>query len=164
MAVIDVSYDEGKKRSYKAMNYRGVNLMYTSKGNRRTKKKFFTGNFVKDWYNMWKFILTNDISSRELISGSSSCDHFIFDGAPFKSAYLHFVKKKPVLKYLTYQDIKDKEKRIQKMHQEMYICEDGIEQFVPKGTRPTWEELKAFVNGETQRLKKYVPKPKRVAA
>jgi hypothetical protein len=67
------------------------------------------------------------------LSGSSSCDHFIMDGAKFDSAYLHIVDDKAILKYLDRTDPK------------WYlsdICEEGIEYFVPEGTTPTWEELK----------------------
>lgn len=83
-------------------------------------KKFDSGDFVKDWFACMKFITFSDIN--EPIMNSSSVDHFIMDGAPYDSAYL---VPQAGGSYLSYE----------------YI-EDGLEFFIPKGTKPTWEELK----------------------
>ena len=66
------------------------------------------------------------------VTGSSSVDHFFMDGAPYESAYLHMVDDNAVLKYVDTSD-------------PMWVLDDslnGIEFFVPQGTKPTFEELK----------------------
>ncbi len=69
------------------------------------------------------------------ISHSSSVDHFIMDGAPFDSAYLHIVDGKGVLKYVDETDPGY-------LYTQQDVYEKGIEFFVKEGTQPTWEELK----------------------
>ncbi len=130
MAVIGVNYEEGNKAN---LNYKSVYIHATSK---KQNKLFDSGDFVKDWFNALKYFHQNQEKLGHL-SGSSTCDHFIMDGASFSSAYLHIVNGKPVLKYIDY---KDKNY----IHTQREIYEDGYEYFVAKDTQPTWEELKEY--------------------
>ena len=154
MAVISISYSEGNKKN---LNYKSVQISHNTL---KKNKKFSSGNFVKDWYNLMKFIIENDLWNKEIISHSSSVDHFIMDGAPYDSAYLHMENNNPILKYTEeineeelkiflkekYKTKKQKEEaerriRLNKIFFEKEIT-DGIEFFVPKNTKPTLEELK----------------------
>jgi len=114
MAFIDIRYDDGN-----ASDYEAVEIHY---GN-SDKKVFASGNFVKDWWNMRKFMIQNLLDSEIHFSHSSSVDHFIMDGAKFDSAYLKTDDDgKPYFTYV-YDD-------------------EGIEFFVAEGTQPNFEELK----------------------
>lgn len=115
MAVISIEYNEGAKK----LNYKAVRLHYAKL---KKKEVFKSGNFVKDWFNAIKFIIKGNLG--EPISSSSSVDHFITDGAPYDSVYLH-TDDNTELRY--------------------EYDEEGIELFVDKGTKPTWEELKKYV-------------------
>lgn len=126
MAVISISYDEGNK---KELGYKSVNLSYN---NIKDKKSFNSGDFVKDWYDCLKFLIIKNIVDDEPLIHSSSVDHFIMDGAKFDSAYLHTKKEETVLKYTS--------NTLNTIYLDYDICEDGIEFFVPEGTKPTWEE------------------------
>ncbi len=126
MAVIDIIYNEGAPK--RKLGYKSVNIKYN---NLKKKKAFSSGDFVKDWYDLWKFIISEDFE--EPVAHSSSVNHFIMDGAPYDSAYLHIVDGKGVLKY------------IDRTNPKWYLdhdTESGIELFVPKGNKPTWNELK----------------------
>jgi hypothetical protein len=127
MAFITINYDEGNKKD---LGYKSVEIHH---GNE--EKKFFnTGNFVKDWYDMRKFMIQNLLDSEMHFSCSSSVDHFIMNDAPYDSAYLHTTDDgKPVLKYI------DRTKAYYPQYEEII---EGIEFFVPEGTQPTFEELK----------------------
>jgi len=131
MAVIDVLYDEGNKKD---LQYKCVQASFTS---RKTKKNFASGDFVKDWYDCMKFIITNEKTNKEPIYHSSSVEHFIMDGAPYDSAYLQQINGKPFLKYINY---KDKAYLFSQL--DVYMT--GIEFFVKKGTRPTWRKLRTL--------------------
>jgi len=121
MAVYGITYEEGTNTGYK--------LVDISYDNLKKEKKFDSGNFVKDWYDLIKWIMHADLN--EPIIGSSSVDHFIMDGAPYDSSYLKFnEEKKPYLSY------------------EHDYSDEGIEFFVPKGTQPTWEELRKLCDDE----------------
>ena len=118
MAIISVNYDEPNATdTYKSVTF----------STRLGEHEFNSGDFVKDWWVMMKLILTTSFD--EPISNSSSVNHFIMDGAPFDSAWLHFVNDEPVLKYITKEN-------------NFLSISEGIEFFVEKGTRPTWKELK----------------------
>jgi hypothetical protein len=129
MAVSGVNYDEGSE--VEGMGYKSV---YLHHGNNK-EKLFNSGNFVKDWWDMRKFQIQFIIDDDFIFCHSSSVDHFIMDGAPYDSAYMHVIDEKPVLKYV---DRTDKNY----LWTQRDIYEGGIEFFVPKGTQPTWEELK----------------------
>lgn len=133
MGFITINYKEGKARSYKQMGYKGVRISYDSD----KKKVFNSGDFVKDWYDMNAFVIY-EAPDEVFWSHSSSVDHFIMDNAPFESAYLHPVPDTNNEKWeLLYWDDKK-----HSLYKDSYIFEQGIEFFVKKGTRPTWEELK----------------------
>ncbi len=124
MAVIGVDYSEfGNELNYKSV------YLHTKDGG---VKLFESGDFVKDWYDMRKYIIF-EVTTEEFFSSSSTVDHFIFDGAKYDSAYLVIVDDIGVLKYVNHND-----------PDEWYIDSIGIEYFVPEGTRPTWQEFKAM--------------------
>jgi len=126
MAYITINYDDGNKEN---LGYKSVEIHYGDK-----QKKFFaTGNFMKDWWDMRKFMIMELADTETHFSHSSSVDHFIMDGAPYDSAYFHMVDDKPVLKYINCSDL------TYITQQEIY---EGLEFFVAKNTEPTWEELK----------------------
>ena len=119
MAVVGIRYNESSKKKDIMKEYAGVTIMY---GMKVTKNKLFnSGDFVKDWYDCNKFIITKLQDTEFHFANSSSVDHFIMDGAPFRSAYLK-MEPEPHLVY-KYEG-------------------DGIEFFVKKCTKPTWEELR----------------------
>jgi len=128
MAVVSIEYNDGNKKD---LGYRSVDISYNGS---KTKKSFNSGDFVKDWYDCTKLVVTK-IHGKEYISNSSSVDHFIMDGAKFDSAYLKEVKGKAEL---VYDDNADGQ---------------GIEFFVVEGTKPTWEELQKLC-GHNPRVKK----------
>ena len=120
MAVVSIEYDDVADNEFE---YEGVRISYAGK-----EKKFHTGNFVKDWYDCIKFIITEPVD--EHIAHSSSVDHFIMDTHGYDSAYLNTVNDVPVLSYEYSHD------------------DPGIEFFVPSGTKPTWEELRKLCGDE----------------
>lgn len=127
MAYTTINYDDGNTEN---LGYKSVELHYGDK-----QKKFFaTGNFVKDWWDRTKFIIQELLDTEPFFTHSSSVDHFIMDGAPYDSAYLHVVDEKPVLKYI---DTSDPNYLI--TQEDIY---EGTEIFVPEGTQPTFKELK----------------------
>lgn len=129
MGFIRINYDEGNKTD---LGYQSVELHY-GKNNNEKKLFFNTGNFIKDWYDMRKHMI-KEVENELYFTQSSSVNHFIMDGAPYDSAYLHIVDGKPVLKYIDRSNpnwwMDDKN------------IDDGMEFFVPENTQPTWEELK----------------------
>ncbi|MFA5207566.1 MAG: hypothetical protein WC428_02800 [Candidatus Paceibacterota bacterium] len=116
MAVIGINYDEGNEKDLK---YESVSLHFNNE-----EKLFNSGNFVKDWWDMMKFVITVACLDKTdpYYIHSSSVNHFIMDGAPYDSAYLKMEGDKTSLIY-EYED-------------------DLMEFFVPEDTKPTWEELK----------------------
>lgn len=114
-----------------SVKYRGKNTSLVYEGVVLTTRKdkeflFNSGNFVKDWYEAkGKYI---ELASDELyLTQLSAVDHFIMDGANFDSAWLVWEgdAENPKLVY--------------------EFTEQGWEMFVPKGTQPTWEELKLSI-------------------
>lgn len=87
---------------------------------------------------MRKFMIMEMEDDSPYHSHSSSVDHFIMDGAPYDSAYLHIVDEKGVLKYL---DRSDPNWFLDKNG-----VGEGIEFFVPENTKPTWGELNELCN------------------
>ncbi|MCK9416531.1 hypothetical protein M0Q97_07740 [Candidatus Dojkabacteria bacterium] len=121
MAIIRINSNEDKEN----LIYESVSISY----GKNEEKVFSSGNFVKDWFDVNRF-LTLELNE-PYVSFSSSVDHFIMDGAPYDNAYLNFDKdEKPYLSYVY--DIYD----------DNIGNNIGIEFFVPEGTKPTWEELK----------------------
>ena len=121
MAVRGITYEEGTAGGYKS-----VDISY-HKNDEPTVRIFDSGNFIKDWYDAVKWYLHADLNEHVLVN-SSSVDHFIMDGAPYDSAYLIPAEGNTQLSY-EYQ-------------------EDRLEFFVPRGTKPTWEEMKVKYDDE----------------
>lgn len=134
MAIIFVNYEEFSKK--KGLGYKSVELSL-----KNDKKIFNTGNFVKDWYNMIKFIVHYDHELESHWTYSSTVDDFMMDGAKYDSAYLHMVNDMFMLRYVDksdenwYEDQKD-------------IFEERMEFFVPENTQPTRKELKKMCEDE----------------
>jgi len=84
---------------------------------------------------MRKFMVM-EIENESIFTYSSIVNHFIMDGAPYDSAYLHTVNGKGVLKYI--------DRTNPKWYLDIDGIADGIEFFVHEGTTPTWEELKTL--------------------
>lgn len=120
MAFITIQYAENGREH--PLEYKGVKLV-----SRKDKEYLFnSGNFVKDWYDAKKQFV--DMASDELyLTHSSSVDHFIMDGGNdiVDSAWL------------VWDDDGDNARLVYE------YTDKGWEIFVPKGTKPTWEELKA---------------------
>jgi hypothetical protein len=137
MAVIGINY-EGANHDYDdnderietpgGLKYKSVYIHY-----RGGEKIFDSGNFIKDWFDAKKFYSQELIDKEPHLSGSSTCDHFLMDGAEFNSAYLHMDDDKPVLKYVD---------RSNDLFIQRQVWDGGWEFFVKEGTQPTWEELK----------------------
>ena len=116
MAIVGIKSVNGK--------YENVKITYD---NSTKIKTFESGDFVKDWFELTKFIIFNketDLKNDYTVSTSSSVDHFIMDTDEFESAYL---MNDGTLGYdLTFREL------------------DGqFEFFVKKDERPTWQEFKA---------------------
>jgi hypothetical protein len=120
MATIGIHYDEFKKKN---LNYKGVYIYY---GFGNKKKEFYSGDFVKDWYDCNFFIIDELLDSEAGFANSSTVDHFIMDGAPYESAYLKSL---------------DGGKTWELFYEYDHTSE-GVEFFVHKGTKPTWAQMK----------------------
>lgn len=123
MSFTTINYNEGSKelRQTGEIVYVSVEIHHGKQLNEI--KVFNSGNFVKDWYDRVKFMVT-EIDDTGLHTRSSSVNHFIMDGAPYDTAWLKANKKSAELVY------------------EQNGRRTGIELFVPKGTKPTWAELR----------------------
>lgn len=112
--VISIKYNEPNVNEYK-----GVQI---------GDKDFNSGDFVKDWYDMRKYLIHLTDDEWEPIMCSSSVDHFFMDGAEFDSAYL---------------------KEINDVWDLSYEHDDScVEFFVPKGEKWTWKELRKYCKDE----------------
>jgi hypothetical protein len=122
MAVYGINYDEGNRKD---LGYKSVDISY---GYLKKEKVFDSGNFVKDWFDLVKFIIMELSGAEPHFSGSSSVNHFFMDGADelYDEAYLVDATVDGKLKSVLSYD----------------YDEDAIRFYVPKGTQPTWEELK----------------------
>ena len=131
MSFTTINYNEGSKklRQTGEIEYVSVELHYGK--NLEEKIIFNSGNFVKDWYDRTKYIIMQ-IGTEEFHTNSSSVDHFIMDGAPYDTAYLKGVEL-------------------------VYEYYNGIEFFVPEGTKPTWAELREMCS-DPMNTKKNEPK------
>jgi hypothetical protein len=137
MAVIGINY-EGANHDYDdngerietpgGLKYNSVYVHYQG-----GEKVFDSGNFIKDWFDAKGFYARGLMDKEPYLSGSSTCDHFIMDGAEFDSAYLHIVDGNPILKYVD---------RSEDLFTQRQVWDGGWEFFVKEGTQPTWEELK----------------------
>ncbi len=118
MAFISINYDDGNTDN---LGYQSVEITYDKE---TCNRKFDTGDFVKDWFHALKWLITK--CENENIVHSTSVNHFIMDGAPYTSVYLMSDKKGN--NYFYYGRVRE--------------VQEGIEFFVPKGSQPTWDELK----------------------
>jgi hypothetical protein len=143
MAITSINYDEGSRK--KDLGYKSVEISYDS-GKR--KKIFKSGNFVKDWYDCRKFMITKLSETEYTFMHSSTVDHFIMDGGKklYDTTFLY--TDGGTTGYLEY----DKNKLLRAMLSE-YNNEQGIEFFVKKGTKPTWEELRVLCGDKTKKKK-----------
>jgi len=128
VGVVSINYnggdyhDENDNLIKCPVQYESVEISYNGL---KDKKIFNSGDFVQDWYDCNYFII-DELSDKEYgFSNSSSVDHFIMDGAPYESTYLKEGDDKKWFLDYEYD------------HQNQ-----GIEFFVPEGTKPTWEEFK----------------------
>jgi hypothetical protein len=137
MAVIGIDYeggeaiwneDESDIIGNTSIEYKGVYL-HTKKG----EFIFDSGDFPSDWYNAKKKYYREIHEEEPYLSGSSTCNHFIMDGAPYQSAYLFYENEKGVLNYL---------KEDSTFEERYEMSRTGDELFVDEGTFPTFDELK----------------------
>ena len=98
-------------------------------------KKFKSGDFVKDWYNALTYYFLRSKHGEQEVRCSSTVDNFFVDGASllFDRAWL----------------IYDQEYKLTLVYtEEVDTDEFHIALYVPKGTKPTWEELTTYVKGK----------------
>lgn len=126
MAVYGINYNEGGKPD---LAYEGIYLWETYPEKKETL--FNSGDFVKDWYYLTKHVI-NNTHEDERVMGSSSVDHFFMDGADelYDEAYLHDDGNGYDLHYDT--------------------LTNRIRFYVPKGTKPTWNELRELCGDKKQ--------------
>lgn len=136
MGVIGINYDGGIQNYDDNGNPIGerIPIIYESVYiiSQNKTYKFDSGNFIVDWYNAMKKFYQDLVNNEPNLSYSSSVNHFIMDGAPYDSAYLHFENENSVLKYCDGLDFENDRK----------IYEYGLELFVEKNTRQSYEEYK----------------------
>ncbi len=152
MAVIGINYIDNGRGNAK-QTYSSVYLNYGTANpttGRTIEKKFRSKDFIKDWFNAVRFFIIDvDAKGGTHLSHSSSVDHFFFDGADYQSAYQMIEdeiytdennkeqrRKVGVLRY--YDDEKD-------ILLQKEMLDSGVEFFVPKDARWTWQELKDYV-------------------
>jgi len=126
MAVIGINYKEPNPETYES-----VRISY---GGLEKEKIFNSGNFIRDWYNLNKWIaneIAGELAEEYHFSNSSSVDHFIHDGANVVSRYLKMKGGKPILE-------KDYD-----------FMDEGTEFFIPEGEDWTWEQLKEYCKNES---------------
>jgi hypothetical protein len=141
MAVLGINYDgggsiyddTGKHVGYESL----VEYKYVYLHTRKEKFIFDSGDFILDWYSANKKYFKEIYSKEPKLSHSSSVNHFIFDGAPYSSAYFHVVNKKNVIKYI------DKTDKDWIFTQKKVL--DGIEFFVHENTQPTFDEFADYI-------------------
>ena len=122
MSIISIKYDyndDPSKIVYKAVELTNVSTL------EKEKYLFDTGDFVKDWNALNKFIYAeSELYKKEPISHSSSVDHFIMDTEDYASKYL---------------DLTGDEAVFTNEYDERFV-----ECFILKGTDPTWEEYQEY--------------------
>lgn len=148
MAVISINYD-GCEYDYNPETNENIKSMFPieyknveislSNGD---KKTFNSDNFIVDWYYAIKTFYKELYHVEHHLSYSSSVNHFIMDGAPYSSAYIHFINDKPILKYLS-----DFNNELEKRK----IYEKGIEVFVIKNTKPTYVDYIEYIKNNEKK-------------
>ena len=120
MAVYGINYNEAG--SEQPLNYESVRVHY----GKNEEKLFNSGNFVKDWFDLVKFIINVLSETEPHFVGSSDVDHFFMDGADELYDEAYIVPDETGVAELCYGNFE----------------EIGIKLYIPKGTKPTWTELK----------------------
>jgi len=121
MAIIGITYKEPDQSTYKSVD--------VCPYGKSRYKRFKSGDFIKDWWFMNKY-LVDVLHSEPFYAHSSSLDHFICDGEAYESAYLRYDESgEPYLGY------------------EYEHNGSNYEFFVKAGTRPTWKELVDYCKG-----------------
>jgi len=117
MAVYGINYEEPKPETYESI--------YVNYGEQKVKA-FESGNFVKDWFDLLKFIVIELSETESHFVGSSTVDHFFMDGADelYDEAFL--ITDEQGVSELCYGNFEGM----------------GMKLYVPTGTKPTWVELK----------------------
>ena len=112
---IGIEYDEFSKTV--DMGYRYVYIFHKNE-----RINYNSGNLIKDWFDAINYYIDN--SDSESLTYSSTVDNFFMDGClkRFSIGYIVHIKGKRTLKYTK-------------------KYSDNLEFFVPKGTKPTYEEL-----------------------
>jgi len=137
MAVISIIYNEDIIMP--DLGYYGIELDYNNK-NRINSYFFNSGNFSKDWYNMWEFLINEGIADNEEVFYSELCQRFIANNTAYEAAYLSTENDgQGILKYLWNQE---NDGQISIPGDMGEIIANGVEFFVRFGQRPTWEEFK----------------------
>jgi len=120
MAIIAIKYDEITQESYK-----GIKISYGE--HMEFNKLFNSGDFVKDWYFLNKFIIDNLLENEYHISYSSSVDHFLSCGNKYESVHLVHIKGNK-WEFVKMKDLKP--------------SQGGLEFFIENGSDITWEKMK----------------------
>lgn len=131
MAFTYIDYDESSNNPLET--YQGVRVKYDGE----KKKKFNSGDFIKDWYYANKFKIKELLETELYFTDSSSVSDFLFDTRikekdqedsfemRFDECFLRVIDGKPTLCYSP------------------ELCIEGaMFYYVEKDTKLTWEELK----------------------
>ena len=120
MAVISINYDDGTDGGYVDVE------IHTDDS---VKIPFNTGDFVKDWFDCMKYVITGMLGDYYFLSHSSSVNHWIFDDTEnkYKSMYLRLI---------------DENNDTWELSEEYSHEKKGIEFFVESDWSGTWKELK----------------------
>jgi len=119
MSFTTINYEEPKQSTYESIAISDMD---------DNTVLFNTGDFVKDWYDSIKHLLTN-LGDEPHHMHSSSVDHFQMDGKGYDSMYMAY----------------NEETKSGELSTEYG---DGIEFFVKAGTTPTWNELRKICGDE----------------
>ena len=115
MSFTTINYEEGNQDSYESVEIHDFN---------DNIKIFDGGDFVKDWWDLMKYLIT-ELTDEPFHTCSSSVDHFHMDGDNYDSMYLNFREDESPYLSPDYR-------------------EEAYEFFVPKGTNFTWEQLTEY--------------------
>jgi len=125
---ISINYQRGDIDSYES-----VKVTYNFNKN---SKAFYSGDFIKDWYDATKFKISLDKHDFQF-ENSPTVEQFISDGAPFEMVHLNFVHTlNGVFEYLS-------------LHPRD-TWPKGSAFFIREGTTPTWGELREICDDEPE--------------
>ena len=123
MAVISVDYNEGTDLKYNFLKFHpdnGDDFIFKSK------------NFVKDWYDMMKMVLSDKVGVNYYTGLSSSVHHFVSDTGLYESRFL----------------ISQNAENTHWAFEKTNPSGDAYEFFVPRGWKGGWKELKDTYDGK----------------